>query len=281
MRNRLYGILGLLIIGIIIYIFIFNNYKKVAIKNVIDIYNQVGIKNINFNGTLKTEHTSNMVHTMNQVYEKDYNFKIDKNNDNIEIYLDNKRGIVKSYYKEFNIEDINSCKYVSRDKELISINTNDKRVNRYNYECNGKVFEIYTSEIFNKYIMSRLYVDDSYYEFRDNYLEYKNNVLDLKYTDIKKDNYILNGRYKDKKFEVYYTYNDYKKYSVIYEDNVNFNIIIKDNIIISINSDTKRYSKLQITMDKGNNVGVDNYQDVDVNSIFTDIMSLEIYDMFK
>lgn len=265
-------ILILIIILLFCYVFINSKtfYKKAInnIKNNYDIIFNVKFDN-ELTGILKTEHTTNLVHSNNKTYEKNYDFILKKEDNKLYVYLDNKFSEIEinKYYDIFKIDNIDNCKYLNE--------TN----NKYNYSCDNYNLSIYTSKIFNDYIKSEIIYDDVVIEFNRDNIKYNNKNLNLNYSNIKKDNYVLNIEFENKNVKMFYTYNEYAKYSFLYDD-LRFNVIDNDNIILSMNHNTKNYSKFKLTFNKEKIQIKDNYIQTNIDDILSTILSSEIYELF-
>lgn len=281
--KKLYKIVILLLILFLLGIFIIRiintkmMYQK-AISNIENNYEMVfNIKlpdsfrenNQMIMGNLKTEHTSNLVHSINQVYESNYDLIIKKDNEYIYIYVDDLVSKIK-YNNLFKIDDLSSCKMLDKDKTT----------NKYNYLCGEYKLSIYTSKILNRYLKSKIVYNDISIEFSDNNIIYKNGPLNLNYTNIKEDNYILNAKSKEKAFQMFYSYNNYAKYSFVY-DLAKFNVILDNDIILSFNCDTRRYSNLKMTLSNKNIDIKDNYHEVPLSDLLSKVLSSEIYALFN
>lgn len=290
MKNKkvLKTIICIIIVILITIIFILTNkkYYKEAINNIKYNYNNTLNKNIDLPqnlqnnnylimGNLKSEHTSNLVHSANQIFEKNSNFLLKKDNKKLEIYLDDKYTEIdlNEYYNLFDLNKIDTCVYIDKTKETD---------NKYNYKCGSYNLSIYTTKILNKYIKSVLNYEDITIEFRGNTLLYKNKNknIELQYTNIQEDNYVLEVELNDKKFKVYYSFNEYSKYSFVY-DKIKFNIINDKSLVLSMKCDTKNYSNLKLTLKENEVEELENYKEVTIDEILSLIFSEEIYSLFN
>lgn len=299
MRKKIIMISILIIIFVFILIFVlgFINSKgfyKDAIDNIKDNYNIVlnldsdlsdefkKDEGVILGGNLKTEHTSNLVHSINQVYEKNYSFLLKENDGVISIYLDDKvsKFEIDKYYNMFEISDIDKCKYMDETDEMIVLDGKESKVSKYNYLCDSYKLSVYTSKLFNKYIKSEIIYDGVIIEFYKDSVNYNSNLVTLNYSNIKKDNYVLNLKFIDKEFKIFYTYNDYSKYSFMY-GLTKFNVVMDDSIILSMNCDTRKYSKLKLTLTNDEVRVKDSYQEIEIDEMLELILSSEIYSLFK
>ena len=270
----------IILVLLMVYRFInLNTFYKKAINNIKTNYNSVfNIRKYIFNdgnkvfkAKLKTEHTTNYVHSINQTYEKEYDFIIVEKDENLYIYVDDKFSKI-SINNTFDISKIDSCKYLNKE--------NTKGFNKYNYSCDTYNISIYTSKIFNNYIKSEISYNNSFIEFMDDNINYKDGLLSLDYSNIKEGNYVLNLKYNDKSFDIFYTYNDYGKYSFI-KDSTRVNLVLDEPIVLSINCNTKKYDKLKLTMEKSYIQIKDECKEVSIEELLSLVFSEEIFYIFK
>lgn len=286
MKRNLFKISFLFVICILFVclIMIFINSKRFyydAIDNIMLNYNNIiKIKdlfnddNFYYSGNIKTEHTSNLVHSINQVYEKNYDFILEKKKDNLYVYLDDFVSMVSidSFNDLFNINKIDSCIYI--DKE------NDGKYNKYNYMCDMYSLSIYTSKFFNRYIKSNITFNDVIIDVNGNNVNFDNGILKLRFSNIKDDNYVMNFNYNDIEFDLFYTYNNYDKYSFLYNSS-RVSLVIDEDIVLLINCDTRRYSKLELTLTKKDISLKDKYNDISFDELVSLVISSDIYSLFK
>lgn len=296
MKKRIIKISILVIILVLLLLFILriintNNIYKEAIDNIEDNYDMIFDLELpdEFDkddklimGNLKTEHTSNLVHSINQVYEENYDFILEKKDNYLYLYLNDKVSKIEidKYYNIFKIDKLTKCKKLNKENKKITIDNKNINVNKYNYSCGEYNLSIYTSKILNKYIKSEILYDDISIKFYKDNVIYNNGVLNLNYTNIKDDNYVLNAKIDENLFKMFYTYNDYSKYSFIYNDN-RFNIVVNNDIILSFNCDTRRYSNLKITLTNKEIDVKNDYQEIDISEMLSLILSSEIYSLFN
>lgn len=296
MKKRIIKISILVIILILLLLFILriintNNIYKEAIDNIEDNYDMIFDLELpdEFDkddklimGNLKTEHTSNLVHSINQVYEENYDFILEKKDNYLYLYLNDKVSKIEidKYYNIFKIDKLTKCKKLNKENKKITIDNKNINVNKYNYSCGEYNLSIYTSKILNKYIKSEILYDDISIKFYKDNVIYNNGLLNLNYTNIKDDNYVLNAKIEENLFKMFYTYNDYSKYSFIYNDN-RFNIVVNNDIILSFNCDTRRYSNLKITLTNKEIDVKNDYQEIDISEMLSLILSSEIYSLFN
>ena len=296
MKKRIIKISILVIILVLLLLFILriintNNIYKEAIDNIEDNYNMIFDLELpdEFDkddklimGNLKTEHTSNLVHSINQVYEENYDFILEKKDNYLYLYLNDKVSKIEidKYYNIFKIDKLTKCKKLNKENKKITIDNKNINVNKYNYSCGEYNLSIYTSKILNKYIKSEILYDDISIKFYKDNVIYNNGLLNLNYTNIKDDNYVLNAKIDENLFKMFYTYNDYSKYSFIYNDN-RFNIVVNNDIILSFNCDTRRYSNLKITLTNKEIDVKNDYQEIDISEMLSLILSSEIYSLFN
>ena len=283
MGNKKVRIVILIIIFILVLLMVYRfinlkTFYNEAINNIKTNYNSVfnirkyifTDENKVFKAKLKTEHTTNYVHSINQTYEKEYDFIIEEKDENLYIYIDDKVSKIP-INDSIDIEKLDSCKYLNTDK---------KNVNKYNYVCGTYNLSIYTSKIFNNYIKSEISYNNSFIEFIGDNINYKDNLLSLDYSNIKEDNYVLNLKYGDKSFNIFYSYNNYGKYSFIH-DSTRVSLVLDEPIVLSINCDTKKYDKLKLTLVKDDINYKIEYEEVDINKLLSLVFSEEIYSLFK
>ena len=267
-----------------------NYFYNTAINNIKYNYNNTlnkkddllgNLINKSFSGTLKRELTSNMVHSVNQVYEEKYDFSIEKD-DKLYIYLDNNYTVIDLnwYFNLLVFDNADSCKYLDKETKLEYMKDNSYNVKQYNYLCNGYSLSIYTSSILNKYIKSVIAYDDVVIEFRDDFILYKNGTLTLKYSNIKNDSYTLEINDMNREFKLFYSFNNNAKYSFVFNAS-KFNIIVDDNITLSMNCDTKKYSKLKITLIEGEIKHIEEYNMIEPKEMLISIFSEDIYSLFN
>lgn len=296
MKKRIIKISILVIILVLLLLFILriintNNIYKEAIDNIEDNYDMIFDLELpdEFDkddklimGNLKTEHTSNLVHSINQVYEENYDFILEKKDNYLYLYLNDKVSKIEidKYYNIFKIDKLTKCKKLNKENKKITIDNKNINVNKYNYSCGEYNLSIYTSKILNKYIKSEILYDDISIKFYKDNVIYNNGLLNLNYTNIKDDNYVLNAKIDENLFKMFYTYNDYSKYSFIYNDN-RFNIVVNNDIILSFNCDTRRYSNLKITLTNKEIDVKNDYQEIDISEMLSLILSSEIYSLFN
>lgn len=269
-----------ILVLLMVYSFInLNTFYKKAINNIKTNYNSVfNIRKHIFTGEnkvfkakLKTEHTTNYIHSINQTYEKEYDFIIEEKDNNLYIYVDDMMSKI-NIDNTFDISKLDSCKYLNKE--------NTKGFNKYNYSCDTYNISIYTSKIFNNYIKSEISYNNSFIEFMDDNIKYKDGLMSLDYSNIKEGNYVLNLKYNDKSFDIFYTYNNYGKYSFI-KDSMRVNLVLDEPIVLSINCDTKKYDKLKLTLVKDDINYKIEYEEVDINKLLSLVFSEEIYSLFK
>lgn len=288
MKKRNIGILILIVILVLLLIVRLinkNNMYKESINDIKKKYDIVfNIKlpdgfydDERISGNLKTEHTSNLIHSINQVYEKNYDFVLEKKDGYIYVYLDDlvSKIDINKYYNIFDLDKLDKCSV--KDKK--SSKVLDQDVNEYSYLCDGYVLSIYTSKILDKYIGSKIVYGDVSILLVDDRVIYDNGVLNLEYTNIKDDNYVLSAKFLGKEFKMFYTYNDFVKYSFIY-DTSKFNIVMDEDIILSFNCDTRRYSNLKMTLTNKEIGSRDNYQEIDFEEMLLKVLSKEVYVLF-
>lgn len=288
MKKRNIGILILIVILVLLLIVRLinkNNMYKESINDIKKKYDIVfNIKlpdsfydDERISGNLKTEHTSNLVHSINQVYEKNYDFVLEKKDGYIYVYLDDlvSKIDINKYYNIFDLDKLDKCSV--KDKK--SGKVLDQDVNEYSYLCDEYVLSIYTSKILDKYIGSKIVYGDVSILLVDDRVIYDNGVLNLEYTNIKDDNYVLSAKFLGKEFKMFYTYNDFVKYSFIY-DTSKFNIVMDEDIILSFNCDTRRYSNLKMTLTNKEIGSRDNYQEIDFEEMLLKVLSKEVYVLF-
>lgn len=287
MRKRNIGILGLIVILVAFLIVRLVNKNNMLKRSISDIKGKYDIVfNIKLpddfyddgiSGNLKTEHTSNLVHSINQVYDKNYDFSLEMKDDYIYVYLDDfvSKIDIGKYYNIFDVGKINECTIEEKKSSRVL----DQDVNEYSYLCDEYVLSIYTSKMLDKYIGSKVVYGDVSILFSDNMVIYDNGILNLEYTNIKSDNYVLSAKFLEKEFKVFYTYNDYVKYSFVYDTN-KFNIVMDEGIILSFNCDTRRYSNLKMTLSNKEVSSRDNYQEIDFKDLLIKVLSEEVYSKF-
>jgi len=282
MKNKIIKISIFLTIIIILSLIIYNSInvnlaKDKSLDNIKNIYNIItntNIDNINISGNLKTEHTSNLVHSSNKIYEKNYNFSLEKKDEYLYLYLDDKVSKINidKYYQQVKIENISNCKYLNKTK------TN--KTNKYTYSCNDYKLSIYTSKFLNNYLKSEIIFNDTEIEFYKDNVNYNNNYLKINISNIKKDNYTIHVNANNHQFKIFYSYNNYHKYSFL-SDKVKFNIIIDKDLILSMNCNTQKYSYFLMTINKQDIQKPNNLKEISLKEMLEIILSKEISSLFE
>lgn len=270
-----------------------NNFYKDAVDNITYNYqNSIGkginlplnLKNENWiiRGNLKTEHTSNLAHSINTVQEVDYDFGIKVDEKNIKVYIDDKVSEIKldNYYENINLNSINTCNYLNKSNEIENIDGKNKKLNKYEYECDNYKLYIYTSKILNRYIKSIIKFDNLKVIVEDDSISYEKDNLKLFYSYIQEGNYVLDFKYNDKNFKVFYSHNDYDKYSFVFEK-IKFNILVDNTLILSMNCNTQKYSNLKLTISKKEFNEKESYDKVEFDELISMVFSDEIYKLLE
>ena len=280
-KNKIIILIGTILLIVIVAILIIRNkdiYSK-ATENINKNYDNTILKSKNISGNLKTTHTSNMVHSLNKQYIENYDFSLNQKDNTLTIYLNNKKATIniEDYSPLYEMNNLNNCKLVNKNKATIKIAGTNKKVIKNNYTCGNKKLTIYTTRLFNNYISSNIEYKGANLNFYQDSMTYNNKQHSLNYSNIKADNYLL----KADNLKVYYSQNTYDKYSVMYK-NKNFNIIgTKDLITFSMNCNIPRYSKVKIELKPGNIKEKDNYQEVPLQEILKEVLKPEVLELFN